>query len=95
MGWNRDGTPKFRKSIPICSCHLLGRDPEKTRISDRLEILQKRFENVEFLQLAIAMNEKWRVNQQSKLRVDNLGKIMKAGRWSEKLPTAALAGSGR
>jgi two-component system sensor histidine kinase/response regulator len=40
--------------------------------SDRLLILKKPFDNIEVLQLATALTEKWRLLQQSRLRVDDL-----------------------
>jgi CheY-like chemotaxis protein len=45
---------------------------------DRIVILQKPFENIEVLQLAVAMTEKWRLNQQTKLRVNNLEKLVQS-----------------
>jgi CheY-like chemotaxis protein len=44
--------------------------------SDRLLILKKPFDNIEVLQLAIAMTEKWRLHQQVKLRLDDLERIV-------------------
>jgi len=41
-------------------------------------ILQKPFENIEVWQLAIAMTEKWRLNQQAKLRVNNLERLVQS-----------------
>jgi len=43
---------------------------------DRVVVLIKPFDNIEVLQLAVAMTEKWRLNQQAKLRVDNLEKMV-------------------
>jgi CheY-like chemotaxis protein len=40
--------------------------------SDRMFILKKPFDNIEVLLLAIAMTEKWRLYQQSKLRLEDL-----------------------
>jgi CheY-like chemotaxis protein len=45
---------------------------------DRFVILNKPFNKIEVLQLAIAMTEKWRLNQQAKLRVDNLEKLIQS-----------------
>ena len=45
--------------------------------SDRLLILKKPFDNIEVLQLAIAMTEKWRLHQQVKLRLDDLERIVR------------------
>src|SRR3569832_1350873 len=40
--------------------------------SDRLVILKKPFDNVEVLQLANALTEKWRLLQQARLRIKDL-----------------------
>jgi CheY-like chemotaxis protein len=45
---------------------------------DRVVILQKPFENIGVWQLAIAMTEKWRLNQQAKLRVNNLERLVQS-----------------
>jgi hypothetical protein len=39
-------------------------------------ILKKPFENIEVLQLAVAMTEKWRLNQQAKLRLRDLEELI-------------------
>jgi signal transduction histidine kinase/AmiR/NasT family two-component response regulator len=44
----------------------------KLGYSDRLVILKKPFDNIEVLQLAISMTEKWRLYQQAKLRLGDL-----------------------
>jgi two-component system, sensor histidine kinase and response regulator len=44
--------------------------------SDRLVILKKPFDNIEVLQLAITMTEKWRLYQESKNRLEDLEKIV-------------------
>ena len=44
--------------------------------SDRLIILKKPFDNIEVMQLAISMTEKWRLYQQSRLRLDDLEKMV-------------------
>jgi len=44
----------------------------KLGYSDRLVILKKPFDNIEALQLAISMTEKWRLYHQAKLRLDDL-----------------------
>ncbi len=44
----------------------------KLGYSDRLVILKKPFDNIEALQLAISMTEKWRLYQQAKLRLNEL-----------------------
>jgi CheY-like chemotaxis protein len=46
---------------------------------DRIIVLKKPFDNIEVLQLAVAMSEKWRLNQQTKLGVDNLQKLVQGG----------------
>jgi len=50
----------------------------KLGYSDRMVILKKPFDNIEVLQLAVAMTEKWRLNQQTKLRVNNLEKLVQS-----------------
>src|ERR1700726_3322418 len=40
--------------------------------SDRMVILKKPFDNIEVLQLAISITEKWRLYQQAKLRLENI-----------------------
>ncbi len=40
--------------------------------SDRLIILKKPFDNIEVLQLAISMTEKWRLYQQAKIRLEDM-----------------------
>src|SRR3984957_14153909 len=49
---------------------------KKLGYSDRLVILKKPFENIEVLQLAISMTEKWRLYQQAKLRLDDLERMV-------------------
>jgi signal transduction histidine kinase len=44
--------------------------------SDRLAILKKPFDNIEVLQMAILMTEKWRLFQQSKTRLDDLERLV-------------------
>ena len=44
----------------------------KLGYSDRLVILKKPFDNIEALQLAISMTEKWRLYHQAKLRLNDL-----------------------
>lgn len=46
--------------------------------TDRLVILKKPFENVEVLQLANALTEKWRLLQQAKLRIGDLENMVTA-----------------
>jgi CheY-like chemotaxis protein len=43
---------------------------------DRIVILHKPFDRIEVFQLAVSMTEKWRLNQQAKLRTDNLEKLV-------------------
>jgi two-component system sensor histidine kinase/response regulator len=49
---------------------------KKFGYSDRLVILKKPFDNIEVLQLAISMTEKWRLYQQAKLRLDDLERMV-------------------
>ena len=49
---------------------------QKLGYSDRLVILKKPFDNIEVLQLAISMTEKWRLYQQAKLRLSDLEKMV-------------------
>ena len=49
---------------------------KKLGYSDRLVILKKPFDNIEVLQLAISMTEKWRLYYQAKLRLDDLEKMV-------------------
>jgi two-component system sensor histidine kinase/response regulator len=44
--------------------------------SDRMVILKKPFDNIEVLQLAIAMTEKWRLYQQTKLHLELLENVV-------------------
>ena len=44
--------------------------------SDRLVILKKPFDNIEVLQLANALTEKWRLFQRAKLRMDELEELV-------------------
>jgi signal transduction histidine kinase len=50
---------------------------KKLGYSDRLVILKKPFENVEVLQLAVSMTEKWRLYQQTKLYLNDLERIVR------------------
>jgi two-component system, sensor histidine kinase and response regulator len=45
--------------------------------SDRMLILKKPFDNIEVLQLAIAMTEKWRLYQQAKVHLDVLERLVR------------------
>ena len=49
---------------------------KKLGYSDRLVILKKPFDNIEALQLAISLSEKWRLYQQAKLRLGDLEKLV-------------------
>ena len=49
---------------------------KKLGYSDRLVILKKPFDNIEALQLAISLSEKWRLYQQAKLRLEDLEKLV-------------------
>jgi two-component system, sensor histidine kinase and response regulator len=49
---------------------------QKLGYSDRLVILKKPFDNIEVLQLAISMTEKWRLYQQAKLRLADLERMV-------------------
>src|SRR5579864_3204022 len=51
---------------------------DKVGQSDRLLILKKPFDNVEVLQLANALSEKWRLLQLVKLRIDGLEQAVAA-----------------
>ncbi len=59
--------------------------------SDRLLILKKPFENVEVLQLANALTEKWRLLQQSKIKVESLEKTVVELQENEERSRRALA----
>jgi signal transduction histidine kinase/ActR/RegA family two-component response regulator len=61
--------------VVICTAYSDYRWEEmlkKLGYSDRLVILKKPFDNIEVLQLAISMTEKWRLYQQAKLRLHDL-----------------------
>ncbi len=49
---------------------------KKFGYSDRLVILKKPFDNIEVLQLAISMSEKWRLYGKAKLRLDDLERMV-------------------
>ena len=49
---------------------------KKFGYSDRLVILKKPFDNIEVLQLAIAMTEKWRLYHQAKIQLGELEKMV-------------------
>ena len=50
---------------------------EKLGQSDRLVILKKPFDNIEVLQLANALTEKWRLYQQAKSRLNDLENVVR------------------
>jgi CheY-like chemotaxis protein len=45
---------------------------------DRVVVLKKPFDNIEVMQLAVAMTEKWRLSQEAKLRVNNLEELIQS-----------------
>jgi signal transduction histidine kinase/AmiR/NasT family two-component response regulator len=49
---------------------------KKLGYSDRLLILKKPFDNIEVLQLAVSMTEKWRLYHNAKLRLDDLERMV-------------------
>jgi two-component system sensor histidine kinase/response regulator len=49
---------------------------KKLGYSDRLVILKKPFDNIEVLQLAISMTEKWRLYYQAKLRLEDMERLV-------------------
>ncbi len=50
---------------------------KKIGYSDRLVVLKKPFDNIEVMQLAISMTEKWRLYQQAKLRLADLEEMVR------------------
>jgi PAS domain S-box-containing protein len=50
----------------------------KVGYSDRLVLLKKPFDNVEVLQLACALTEKWRLAQEAKLKMEQLERMVAA-----------------
>ncbi len=61
--------------------------------TDRLLILKKPFDNIEALQLAIALTEKWRVSQQAKLRMEDLQQMVRERTRALKKVNAQLGGA--
>ncbi len=51
---------------------------KKLGYSDRLVILKKPFDNIEVLQLAISMTEKWHLYFQAKMRLEDLEKMVRS-----------------
>ncbi len=49
---------------------------KKLGFSDRLVILKKPFDNIEVLQLAVSMTEKWRLYYNARLRLDDLERMV-------------------
>ena len=49
---------------------------QKLGYSDRLVILKKPFDNIEVIQLAISLTEKWRLHQQAKFRLADLERMV-------------------
>jgi len=50
--------------------------------TDRLVILKKPFDNIEVLQLAHALTEKWRLSQQAQVQMDHLEEMVQARTWA-------------
>ncbi len=84
-GWDGiETTAKIWQTYPdlqvvICTAYSDYSWEEMLKIlgySDRLIILKKPFDNIEVVQLAISMTEKWRLYQQAKLRLDDLEKMV-------------------
>ena len=63
----------------------------KLGYSERMVILNKPFDAIEVMQLAVAMTKKWRLNLQTKLRLENLEKIAEARAVALKSASADLA----
>jgi CheY-like chemotaxis protein len=65
--------------IVICTAYadrFLEEKLQKFGHSQRMVILKKPFNGMEVLRLAVAMAEQWRVNQQAKLRLDDLAQLI-------------------
>jgi len=84
-GWDGiETTAKIWKTYPdlqvvICTAYSDYSWEEMLRIlgySDRLIILKKPFDNIEVVQLAISLTEKWRLYQQARLRLEDLEKMV-------------------
>jgi CheY-like chemotaxis protein len=68
--------------VVICTAysdHSWGEMVKELGYFDQMVILKKPFDNIEVLQLAVAMTAKWRFNQLTKLRVRNLEAIIESG----------------
>ena len=61
----------------------------KLGYSDRMVLLKKPFDNVEVLQLACSLTEKWRLGQEARLQLDELERLV-AARTSELRNTMLL-----
>jgi signal transduction histidine kinase len=84
-GWDGiETTAKIWKTYPdlqvvICTAYSDYSWEEMLKIlgySDRLIILKKPFDNIEVVQLAISLTEKWRLYQQAKFRLEDLEKMV-------------------
>ena len=51
---------------------------EKLGQSDKLVILKKPFDNIEVLQLATTLTEKWNLERQARCQLENLEKLVEA-----------------
>src|SRR5271165_5853207 len=85
-GWDGiETTAKIWERYPdlqvvICTAYSDYSWEEMLRIlgySDRLIILKKPFDNIEVVQLAISLTEKWRLYQQAKLRLEDLENMVR------------------
>jgi hypothetical protein len=65
----------------------VGGHVEKARLFRPAGDFEKAFDNIEVLQLAISMTEKWRLYQQAKLRLDDLEKWCRSAPRRCKRPT--------
>jgi signal transduction histidine kinase len=68
---------------------------ERLGHSDRLVILKKPFDNIEVLQLACALTEKWRLYQQGKCRLDDLERMVQERTAALQTTNAELASANR
>jgi two-component system sensor histidine kinase/response regulator len=64
---------------------------KKLGYSDRLVILKKPFDNIEVLQLAISMTEKWKLYQQAMLRLEDLERMVQERTRAHETANANLA----
>jgi DNA-binding LytR/AlgR family response regulator len=63
----------------------------KLGYSERLVVLKKPFDSIEVLLLAVAMTEQWRIDQQAKLRRQNLEKLIEERTLALEATNAELA----